>query len=80
VNTVRALPGINTELAAAVRRVNALYTRIPEQRRPDVNAERWQELEHEIDRACKAGDPDRALRAIAAWEDHARWVLKGAAA
>jgi len=75
----RSLPGLNAELADAVRRVGALYERIPESRRPDVTGERWDALEAEIDAACGTNDRDRALTAITRWEDHARNVLEALA-
>ena len=62
------LPGISTELAAAVRAVNAAYLRVPERCRPEVAS--WGPLEYEVDAACAAGDRDRALTAIHAWRDH----------
>ncbi len=71
----RSLPGVNYELAASVRRVNSLYARVPESRRPDVTGERWQALEAEVDARCGAGDRDGALRAISEWEQHAERVL-----
>lgn len=74
----RSLPGINYELAASVRRVNSLYARVPEPRRPDVTGERWQALEAEIDTRCGAGDRDGALRAIKDWELHAKRVISAA--
>jgi hypothetical protein len=73
---VTALPGVNTELAAAIRRVNALYARCPEPR-PDVDGSRWRELEAEIDHHTAVGDRDGALHAIREWEAHARRVLGG---
>jgi hypothetical protein len=73
----RILPGINAELAAAVRRINALYMRIPEGRRPNVDGSRWRELEAQIDARCAAGDREGALHAIESWERHAREVLGG---
>jgi hypothetical protein len=72
---VSALPGIRAELAASVRRVNSLYSRIPENRRPDVDGSRWRELEAELHECFAAGDRDGALRAIERWERHARAVL-----
>jgi hypothetical protein len=62
---------VNAELAAAVRRVNALYVRVPEDRWPDVNAERWARLEARIDSALRLGQRTAALRAIEDWERHA---------
>ncbi|MBA2240029.1 MAG: hypothetical protein H0W09_02105 [Solirubrobacterales bacterium] len=74
----RSLPGINAELAAAVRRVNVLDASIPESRRPDICGERWHRLEAEIDNACGAGDRDAALLAIRQWEQHAARALSRA--
>lgn len=51
----RTLTGINFELAAAVRRVNAALDRIPEDRRPGLSGESWHSLEREPDRACGVG-------------------------
>lgn len=62
------LPGISTELAHAVRAVNAAYLRIPEPYRPEVAA--WTPLEYEVDAACAAGNRERALRAIEEWREH----------
>jgi hypothetical protein len=62
------LPGIRTELAGAIRRVNAAYLAIPERHRPP--AAPWPALEAEVDAACAAGDRDRALAAITSWRDH----------
>lgn len=71
----RRLPGIERDLSAAFARVAKLYAAVPEHLRPDVNGERWQQLEAEIDRACGAGDRDAALLAIERWERHASDVL-----
>lgn len=71
----RSLPGINAELALAVRRVNVLYSAIPESLRPDLDGSRWRRLEAEVDCACGAGDRDGALLAIRRWEEHATRVL-----
>lgn len=62
------LPGISTELSAAVRAVNARWLRIPEPHRPPAAV--WLPLEAEIEAACDAGDRQRALRAIEAWREH----------
>jgi hypothetical protein len=72
---VSALPGVRAELAASVRRVNSWYSRIPENRRPDVDGSRWRELEAELDECFAAGDREGARRAIERWERHARAVL-----
>ena len=60
----RTLTGINFELAAAVRPVNAALDRIPEDRRPGLSGESWHSLERELDRACGVGDREAAMRAI----------------
>lgn len=67
-SAAKRLPGISTELAGAVRAVNAAYLAIPEHVRPEVAT--WSPLEYEVDAACAAGDRARALRAIEAWRDH----------
>jgi len=72
----RSMPGISTELAAAVREVNAAYMRIPEADRPDAAV--WLPFEEEVDAACAAGDRERALKAIEAWRDHWRWKFERA--
>lgn len=71
----RSLPGVNYELAAAVRRVNAARSRLPEPL-PDVTGERWHELEREVDRLCGAGDREGALRAISHWEQQASSLIE----
>jgi hypothetical protein len=68
--------GVRSELAAAVRAVNAAYARCSEPK-PDVIGQTWSELEREVDGAIKDGDRDRALAAIADWEAHASYVLGG---
>jgi len=62
------LPGISTELAAAVRRVNALRAAIPEAQRPEFDHEAWKRLERSLDTSCRAGDSERALATIERWE------------
>jgi len=63
-----SLPGINCELAAAVRRVNALRAANPEAQRPEFDHEAWKRLERSLDASCRAGDSERALAAIERWE------------
>jgi hypothetical protein len=60
---------VRAELAAAVRAVNAAFNRLPEsaKTRMDLSVDG---LEGEIDMAIRAGDRDRAVKAIAAWRDH----------
>jgi hypothetical protein len=63
------LPGINAELAAAVRKVNAEFHRLPAdvQDRLDVTTD---PVEAEVDKAILADDRDRALAAIRAWRGY----------
>ena len=65
---MRTLPGLNAELAAAIRRVGAAYNRCPPAVRPEVNSDHWRQLEAEIDAAAARGDRDTALVAIEQWE------------
>jgi hypothetical protein len=37
----------------------------------------WDPVEAEVVEAVQAGDVNRSLRAVEAWEDHAREMLKG---
>lgn len=62
------LPGINAELAAAVRRVNAAYARLPESDRPDIGG--WNALDTELDAACASDDRERAVSAIREWANY----------
>lgn len=62
------LPGINAELAAAVRRVNAAYVRLPESVRPDIGG--WNALDAELDAACAGDDRERAVEAIREWANY----------
>lgn len=62
------LPGISAELAAAVRKVNATYSQIPEADRPDIGG--WNALDAELDAACAGDDRQRAVAAIKNWADH----------
>ena len=71
----RTMTGVNLELAAAVRRVNALLDRIAEDRHPDVFGESWRALEAELDCACGAGDREGTLAAIRHWERKTGRVL-----
>lgn len=70
------MPGLNADLALAVRRMNAIYARIPTDQAPDINGESWCRLEAEIDRASSVGDYEAAIVAIGRWEEHARRVLE----
>jgi len=73
---VSRLDGIRGELAAAVRRANALYRRHPEPR-PAVIGDSWDALERELDAAFEAEDRERALSAIRGWLAHIEAVLGG---
>lgn len=63
------LPGIRAQLAAAVRRVNAEFNRLPTsvQNRIEIS---WHGVDAEVDAAILAGDRPRAEAAIAAWKRH----------
>jgi hypothetical protein len=61
-------PSIRTELAAAVRAVNAAYNHLPVNSRPDPAA--FDPLEAEVDAACLSGDQERAFAAIRAWRGY----------
>lgn len=62
------LPGINSELAAAVRRIGSLRSSLPKAHRPEFDLPRWRKLERELDRHCSAGSVDCALTSIERWE------------
>jgi hypothetical protein len=66
----RTFRGINLELACAVRRINALLDRIPDDEQPDLSGESWHSLERELERACGVGDHEAALRAICIGRRH----------
>ena len=68
-------PTVNTELAAAIRRTNALRQQIPAAHRPAFDAEGWRWLERKI---ARTRSRDGALEAIAAWELDTRLSLAGA--
>ncbi|HET6999350.1 MAG TPA: hypothetical protein VFI03_12265 [Solirubrobacterales bacterium] len=63
------LPGINTELAAAVRAINAAYNRLSPAAQGRVEIA-YDAMEAEVDAAILAGDRTRALAAIRAWRGH----------
>ena len=65
---------INTELAAAARRIGALREQIPAAHRPAFDGDEWNRLNRRVAKA----DPDRALEFIAAWELGAKHALSGA--
>ena len=71
---------VNTTLAAAVRRINAIYSQIPEAHRPDVYGSEWLALERDVARRVSLGDETGALLAIAEWLDFAECLLSSALA
>jgi len=62
---------VNTELAAAVRRVNALRSQIPADYRPPFDEKAWDKL----NRALAAAEHDRSVELISDWEYNARLDL-----
>lgn len=71
---------VNAELAAAIRRVNALWMQVPPRFQPPVDSAAWRRLERQIDRCLAAGDRDGALEAIERWEEHAKTIIAPALA
>ena len=65
-------------LAAAIRRVNAAFYRLPEPR--PLLGWVWHQHEREIEAAFAGGDTQRILRSIIAWEEAAVAVLDEAVA
>jgi len=64
--SVKRLPGVSAELAAACRAVAAAYERLPEAARPEVG---WDDVDAEVDAACAGGNRDQAHEAIRTWRD-----------
>jgi hypothetical protein len=64
---------VRTELAAAIRAVNAGFNRLPATTQDTIDL-RYDGLEAEIDRAILADDRPRAERAIRAWRSH--WLYE----
>lgn len=62
---------INTELAAAIRRVNSYYRRLPEHGHRPALADSWNRLEADLDRYSAHGDTEAAAAAIVEWESSA---------
>jgi hypothetical protein len=73
----RSIPGVTTELAAAVRKVNAAFYRLPRSTQDAIEI-RYDGLDKEIDAAILAGNRDRAQAAIRAWRG--RWLREFARA
>jgi hypothetical protein len=63
-----SIPGVGHELAAAVRRVDALRHSMPDHQRPDMYDRAWHRLEDELNRACGSGKKGDALASIHRWE------------
>jgi len=70
-----SIPGVGHELAAAVRRVDAVRHSMPDHQRPDMNDRAWHRLEAELDRACTSGKKGDALASIYRWERSATAIL-----
>lgn len=62
-------PTIRCELAAAVRAINVAYNDLPASVQAGIDVY-MDGIEAEIDAAVKAGDRDRALSAIRAWQSY----------
>ena len=58
-----------TELAAAVRAVNAAFARLPREIQDHIEIAS-DDLDRELDRALLADDRRRAMAAINTWRDH----------
>jgi hypothetical protein len=71
----RTLPGLNADLALAVRRVGAAAETLPEHLRPDFDGSSFDAMEREVDRACGAGDREAAMQAISRWEQRTATVI-----
>jgi len=64
-------PTLRAELAAAIRKVNAEFERLPPEVQDAIDVA-FDPLEREVDAAILTNDRPRALRAIGAWKRH--WV------
>jgi hypothetical protein len=62
-------PSTRTELATAVREVNARFAELPTEAQDALDLS-TDDLDRELERALLAEDRGRALRAIAAWREH----------
>jgi hypothetical protein len=60
---------IRAELAAAVRKVNAEFHRLPAEAQDRLDV-RTDPVEAEVNAAMLAGDRDRAMAAIRCWREH----------
>ncbi|MEZ5078440.1 MAG: hypothetical protein R2725_13475 [Solirubrobacterales bacterium] len=73
-----APPTISSELAAAIRAVNAAHNRLPKEIADTIDLS-YNDLDAELDRALLAADRDRALDAIESWRDHHLALIRRAA-
>lgn len=71
-------PSLRTELAAAIRAVNAAFNRLPGDAQDNVDLGH-NTLDAELDRALAAEDRARALDAIESWRDHHLALIRRAA-
>lgn len=62
-------PTIRTELATAIRIVNARFAELPAHSRDALDLS-CDDLDRELDRALLADDRARALAAINSWREH----------
>lgn len=69
---------VRSELAAAIRAVNAEFRRLPENARSQLDLS-TNDLDRELDIALLADDRGRALRAIEAWREHHIALIRRAA-
>lgn len=67
------MKSIRTELANAIRRVNAEYVQVADERPLPALAASWSRLEDELERL--RGDDERASAAISRWEQEALRVI-----
>ncbi len=71
-------PTIRAELAAAIRRVNAEFARLPVEVQDQIDLAQG-DLDAELDRALLSDDRIRALGAIESWRDHHLAMIRRAA-
>ena len=69
---------VRSELAAAVRAVNAEFLRLPDNARNQLDLSTI-DLDLELDRALLADDRGRALKAIQSWREHHITLIRRAA-
>lgn len=73
-----AANSVRSELAAAIRAVNAEFLRLPEAARSQLDLS-TNDLDRELDRALLTDDRGRALKAIESWRDHHIALIRRAA-